>query len=63
MTRYLKKCEDCGKYGLKNTDLKCKYCGGKLVNPWPPKFSPQDKYQEYRLQYFKEEFDKKLEMV
>ena len=47
------------KYGLSNPESKCRFCGGQLANVQPPKFSPIDKYQKYRLQYFKEEFDKK----
>ncbi|MEJ2249535.1 MAG: nucleolar RNA-binding Nop10p family protein [Candidatus Lokiarchaeota archaeon] len=61
MPKYLKKCEDCGKYGIKTLDLKCKYCGGKLINPHPPKYSPVDKYQKYRIPYFKDEFNKKFQ--
>ena len=61
MTRYLKKCKDCGRYGLKNPELKCRYCGGELINPWPPKYSPVDKYQKYRIKYFKEEFKERFE--
>ena len=48
------------RYGLANEESKCRFCGGQLINPKPPKFSLQDKYGEYRLQYFKEEFDKKF---
>ncbi|MBD3196685.1 MAG: ribosome biogenesis protein [Candidatus Lokiarchaeota archaeon] len=61
MTKYLKKCEDCGKYGLKNKNSMCIHCGGTLINPKPPKFSPVDKYQKYRISYFKKEFDEKFE--
>ncbi|MFH1770223.1 MAG: nucleolar RNA-binding Nop10p family protein [archaeon] len=38
------KCEKCGSYGLKQT---CE-CRGKRINPKPPKYSPEDKYGEYR---------------
>ena len=61
MTKYLQKCKDCGKYGLLNPESKCKYCGGTLINPFPPKFSPIDKYSKYRIIYFKEEFKKRFE--
>jgi H/ACA ribonucleoprotein complex subunit 3 len=61
MPKYLKKCADCGRYGIKNPDQKCKACGGTLINPHPPKYSPVDKYQKYRISYFKEEFDQKFE--
>jgi H/ACA ribonucleoprotein complex subunit 3 len=29
----------------------CPYCKGKLTMPYPPKFSPEDKYGEYRRKY------------
>ena len=60
MTKYLQKCEKCGRYGLTNPELKCRYCGGRLINPKPPKFSLIDKYGKYRLKYFKEEFEEKF---
>ncbi|MFX0186525.1 MAG: nucleolar RNA-binding Nop10p family protein [Candidatus Hodarchaeota archaeon] len=60
MTKYLQKCKNCSKYGLINPNLKCRYCGGELINPKPPKFSLIDKYGKYRLKYFKEEFKKKF---
>jgi len=61
MTKYLQKCRECGKYGLINPKSKCKYCGGTLINPFPPKYSPVDKYSEYRIIYFKEEFKKRFD--
>jgi H/ACA ribonucleoprotein complex subunit 3 len=36
----------CGKYTLKQ-EL-CPYCGGKVISPHPPKFSPEDRYAKYR---------------
>ncbi len=60
MTKYLQKCKNCGRYGLANPELKCRYCGGQLINPKPPKFSLIDKYGKYRLKYFKEEFEEKF---
>ncbi|MFX1500667.1 MAG: nucleolar RNA-binding Nop10p family protein [Promethearchaeota archaeon] len=60
MTKYLQKCEKCNRYGLQNPESKCRHCGGRLINPRPPKYSPIDKYGKYRLEYFKEEFDKKF---
>ncbi|TXT62451.1 MAG: Ribosome biogenesis protein Nop10 [Promethearchaeota archaeon] len=56
----MQKCEECGKYSLRNEKAKCPYCGGTQLNAIPPKFSLIDKYQKYRLIYFKEEFDKKF---
>jgi len=61
LTKYLQKCSDCGRYGLINPESKCRYCGGKLINPKPPKFSLIDKYGKYRMIYFKEEFKKRFE--
>jgi rRNA maturation protein Nop10 len=61
MTKYLQKCKECNKYGLFNSESKCKYCGGQLINPQPPKFSMTDKFAKYRLQYFKEEFKKRFD--
>ena len=61
MTKYLKKCKECNRYNLLNPQSKCKYCGGQLINPHPPKFSLIDKYAKYRIEYFKEEFKKKFE--
>ena len=58
--KYLLKCSECEKYGLPNPKSKCSVCGGNLVNPRPPKFSLIDKYAKYRLEYFKEEFNKKF---
>jgi H/ACA ribonucleoprotein complex subunit 3 len=60
MTKYLQKCKECNRYVLQNPKSKCRYCGGQLVNPKPPKYSLIDKYGKYRIQYFKEEFDEKF---
>ncbi|RJQ16831.1 ribosome biogenesis protein [Candidatus Woesearchaeota archaeon] len=38
------KCGQCKSYGLTEP---CS-CGGKRVSPTPPKYSPEDKYGEYR---------------
>ena len=40
----LRYCERCGKYTLEE-----KHCGEKTRAGHPPKFSPLDKYGEYRL--------------
>ncbi|MFP3228115.1 MAG: RNA-protein complex protein Nop10 [Caldisphaera sp.] len=42
----MRRCINCKRYTL-NQD-KCPYCGGSLRVPHPPKFSPSDKYVEYR---------------
>jgi H/ACA ribonucleoprotein complex subunit 3 len=49
LPKLLRKCANCGRYTMK-TDA-CPYCKGKLTMPYPPKFSPQDKYGEYRRRY------------
>jgi H/ACA ribonucleoprotein complex subunit 3 len=49
MPKLLRKCAVCGRYTLKR-DV-CPYCGGKLTMPYPPKFSPTDKYGDYRRKY------------
>jgi len=61
MVKYLLKCKDCNQYGLLNTESKCSHCGGQLLNPRPPKYSPIDKYGKYRREYFKEDFKKRFE--
>ncbi|WP_011753500.1 RNA-protein complex protein Nop10 [Thermofilum pendens] len=42
----LRRCEKCGLYTLRQD--KCPYCGGPVKTPHPAKFSPDDKYGEYR---------------
>lgn len=42
----LRKCVRCGRYTLRRD--KCPVCGGPLVVPHPPRFSPEDKYVAYR---------------
>ena len=49
MPKLLRKCAECGRYTLK-TDV-CPYCGGKLTMPYPQRFSPVDKYGDYRRRY------------
>lgn len=44
MKRILK-CQKCGEYTIKET---CK-CGEKTTLIKPPKYSPTDKYAEYRI--------------
>ncbi len=43
----MRKCSSCGRYTL-NRD-KCPVCGAPVIVPHPPRFSPEDKYVEYRL--------------
>jgi H/ACA ribonucleoprotein complex subunit 3 len=46
----LKKCTVCGRYTLKDFCV----CGGKAESVKPPRFSPVDKYGEYRRRLKKE---------
>jgi len=41
----IKKCKKCGRYTFQDD---CPECGGEAVSPHPAKFSPEDKYGEYR---------------
>jgi H/ACA ribonucleoprotein complex subunit 3 len=47
MNWLMRKCIKCGRYTLSKD--KCPFCGGDLVVPHPPRFSPEDKYVMYRL--------------
>jgi rRNA maturation protein Nop10 len=42
--RHILKCTQCGKYILSE---KCS-CGGNAIENKPPKYSPEDKYADYR---------------
>ncbi len=45
MSRHILKCAECGKYTMK---LECPKCKVKTVSPKPAKYSPEDKYGDYR---------------
>lgn len=51
MTELILKCVKCGRYTMKN---KCTKCGVEALSTKPPRFSIEDKYGKYRLQYKKE---------
>jgi H/ACA ribonucleoprotein complex subunit 3 len=55
MARHILKCQECKKYSM---DDECS-CGGIAHSPRPPKYSPDDKYAEYRRKTKKEELIKK----
>ncbi|MDP3640360.1 MAG: RNA-protein complex protein Nop10 [Nanoarchaeota archaeon] len=55
-TPHIRKCDSCGKYTLKE---QCPSCGSSTLQPRPPKFSPEDKYGDYRRQVKKEELKEK----
>ena len=42
----LYKCTNCNEYTLNQKT--CPQCGSPVADPKPPKYSPQDKYGEYR---------------
>jgi len=44
----MKKCLKCGRYTLKE---KCPLCGSETKDPKPARFSPDDKYVRYRLEW------------
>ncbi len=43
----MRRCIRCGRYTLARD--KCPYCGGELIVPHPPRFSPEDKYVSLRI--------------
>lgn len=45
MKTLLRKCPSCGEYTLRE---KCPKCGGATLMPIPAKYSPDDRYGEYR---------------
>jgi len=49
------KCSNCGKYTMKET---CS-CSGKAITPKPGKFSPEDKYAQYRRKAKIDDFKKR----
>jgi H/ACA ribonucleoprotein complex subunit 3 len=46
----MRKCVVCKTYTFKEI---CAKCGAKTVLPYPPKFSPQEKYGELRRKFIK----------
>ena len=42
----MRRCVKCGRYTLRRD--RCPVCGGELVVPPPPRFSPEDRYLVYR---------------
>ncbi len=47
----IRKCLNCGRYTFKEV---CPYCGSKTRSVLPPKFSPDDKWGNYRRKMKKE---------
>ncbi|TKJ16965.1 ribosome biogenesis protein [Candidatus Woesearchaeota archaeon B3_Woes] len=53
--KHILKCSECGHYTMNEN---CG-CGGNAFMAKPPKYSPEDKYGDYRRKAKKEEFIKK----
>lgn len=51
MKTLLRKCPSCKEYTLR---AQCPKCGGATFMPMPAKYSPDDKYGEYRRRLKKE---------
>jgi H/ACA ribonucleoprotein complex subunit 3 len=58
MPKILHFCPKCNEYTM-STKI-CEKCGTSIKNPHPPKYSPQDKYQKYRIPNFKERYKKEM---
>ncbi len=52
MHSLIRKCTACGSYTM---DEKCPACGGKTQVAIPPKYSPMDRFQRFRLKLEGEE--------
>ncbi len=46
MKSLIRKCHKCSSYTLKET---CDNCGAETLMAIPPRYSPADKFQKYRL--------------
>ena len=55
MAKHILFCRKCGNYTMKE---KCPECGSVAGHPRPPKYSPDDKYAEYRRKVKREELEK-----
>ncbi|PIN76681.1 ribosome biogenesis protein [Candidatus Woesearchaeota archaeon CG10_big_fil_rev_8_21_14_0_10_36_11] len=56
MAQHIYTCSVCKLYTIRDT---CPTCGIKTILPKPPKFSPEDKYGNYRRKVKREELCKK----
>ena len=52
--KHIVKCSKCRQYTMKD---KCPKCKIKTINPKPAKYSPEDKYGEYRRKAKQAEFE------
>lgn len=53
MRSMLRKCADCGRYTLNDA---CPMCSSRTVSPIPMKYSPEDRYGDYRRKAIIEEY-------
>ncbi len=51
---HILRCQKCSKYVLSNP---CE-CGGEAIENKPPKYSPEDKYADYRRKVKEEQWKK-----
>ena len=52
MKTLIRKCPHCDLYTMKDV---CPVCGGKTVMAIPMKYSPSDKFQQYRIKLLEED--------
>ncbi len=45
MRSHIKRCSDCRTYTLKD---QCPKCSSTVMNTFPPRYSPEDRYGRYR---------------
>ncbi len=55
MASHIYKCTGCGAYTMQKS---CPKCGMGTVIPRPPKYSPEDRYSQYRREAKKEKMIK-----
>ncbi|MDR1954335.1 MAG: RNA-protein complex protein Nop10 [Candidatus Methanoplasma sp.] len=53
MRSVLRKCTSCGRYTLSS---ECPSCGSAVTSPAPMRFSPVDRYGDYRRKAIIEEY-------
>jgi H/ACA ribonucleoprotein complex subunit 3 len=56
MRTLLRKCQSCDEYTLGE---RCNRCEEKTIVPIPPRYSPDDKYGEYRRKLKKENLERR----
>ena len=61
MPSRLKRCMKCKNYTI--AEDKCNFCGASLEKIAPPRFSLEDKYQQFRIPYFKEKMKNKFNIL